>query len=76
MYYLFPDIDTHISDQYFLKINTFVVLKVLLKIKWIFVIFLSLFVIRKFSGTCSSVKMLRGFIFRESLATLAYSIVD
>jgi len=44
-------------------------LKVLLKIKWIFVISLSLFVIINFGDTCSSVAMLKGYLIRESLIT-------
>jgi len=35
--------------------------------KYVFVIFLSLFVMRNFRGTCSSVEMLKGYIARESL---------
>jgi len=35
-------------------------MKVLLKIQWIFVILLILFVIRNFRGTCSSAEMLQG----------------
>jgi len=34
-----------------------------------FVIFLSLFVIRNFRGTCSSIEMLKGYMARESLGT-------
>jgi len=44
-------------------------LKVLLKIQWIFVILLSLFVMRNFRGTCSSVEILQGYMVRESLGT-------
>jgi len=43
--------------------------KVLLKIQWIFVILLSLIVVRNFSGTCSSVEMLKRYTVRESLGT-------
>jgi len=42
---------------------------VLLQIQWIFVILLSLFVTRNFSGTCSSVKILQGYMIREMLGT-------
>jgi len=45
--------------------------KVLFKIQWIFVILLSLFVIGNFGGTCSSVKMLKGFMVRERLVNPA-----
>jgi len=44
-------------------------IKVLLKIQWIFVILLSLFVIRNFTGPCSSVEMLKGYMVRERLGT-------
>ena len=46
------------------------ILQVLLKIQQIFVIVLSL-VIRNFRGTCSSVKMVKGYMFRERLGTPA-----
>ena len=39
------------------------------KIMHIFVIFLNLFVIRNFRGTCSSIEMLKGYMARESLGT-------
>ena len=34
--------------------------------KYVFVIFLSLYVIRSFRGTCSSIKMLKGYMARVS----------
>jgi len=37
--------------------------------KHVFVSFLSLYVIRNFSGTCSSIKMLKGYMARLSLGT-------
>ena len=37
--------------------------------KYLFVIFLNLFVIRNFRGTCSSIEMLKGYMARESLGT-------
>jgi len=37
--------------------------------KYVFVIFLSLYVIRNFRGTCSSIKMLKGYMDRASLGT-------
>jgi len=37
--------------------------------KYVFVIFLSLNVIRNFRGTCSSIKMLKGYMARASLGT-------
>jgi len=40
--------------------------------KYVFVIFLSLFVIRNFKGTCSSIEMLKGYIGKVSLGTLTY----
>jgi len=39
--------------------------------KYVFVIFLSLYVIRSFRGTCSSIKMLKGYMARVSLGTPA-----
>jgi len=48
---------------------TFVVLKVLLKIQWISIILLSLFVIIYYRGTCSSLEMLKGYMVREKLGT-------
>ena len=40
--------------------------------KYVSVIFHSLFVIRNFMGTCSSIEMLKGFIGRVSLESLTY----
>ena len=37
--------------------------------KYIFVIFLNLFVFTYFRGTCSSIEMLKGYMARESLRT-------
>jgi len=37
--------------------------------KYVFVIFLSLFVIRNFRDTCSSIEMLKGYIGKVSLGT-------
>jgi len=45
-------------------------LKFLLKLQWMFVILLSLYVIRNFSGTFSSVEMLKGCMVRKRLGTL------
>jgi len=45
------------------------VFKIMLIGKHIFVIFLNLFVIRNFRGTCSSIEMLKGYRARESLGT-------
>jgi len=42
--------------------------------KYIFVIFLSLFVIRNFRGTCSYNEMLKGYIARESLEILVLNL--
>jgi len=42
-------------------------LNVLLKIQWVFVILLSLFVIRNIRSTCSSVVMLKGYMVKERL---------
>jgi len=48
------------------------ILKVLQKIKWIFVKLLSVFVIRNFIGICSSVDMLTGCMVRERLGIPEY----
>jgi len=56
----FRNIFTFICEYYF---------KIMLIGKYIFVIFLNLFVIRNFSGTCSSIEMLKGYMARESLGT-------
>jgi len=45
--------------------------KDLIKIQWIFFILLSFFVIRYFRGRCPSVEMLKGYMVRERLGTLA-----
>jgi len=37
--------------------------------KYVFVIFLDLFVIRNFRGACSSIEMLKGYMARVSLVT-------
>jgi len=37
--------------------------------KYVFVIFLSIFVIRHFRGKCSSLEMLKGYMARDSLET-------
>jgi len=44
-------------------------IKVLLKIQWIFVILLSLFVIRNFRGSRSSVEILKGYTVKERFGT-------
>jgi len=56
IYYLFPVI---------LKYKAF------LKIKWVFVILLNLFVVRNFRGTCSSSEKLKVYMIRERLGTPA-----
>ena len=75
-YDLFPNTYTYISVNIIFK-NHYLCssenLKVLLKIHWIFVVLLSLFVIRNFKGACSSVEMLKGYMVRERLVTLVYS---
>ena len=45
------------------------IFKIMLIGKYIFVIFLNLFVIRNFMGTCSSTEVLKGYMARESLGT-------
>jgi len=42
--------------------------------KYLFVIFLSLFVIRNFRGTCSYNKMLKGYMAGESLGILVLNL--
>jgi len=46
-----------------------IIFKIMLICKYIFVIFLNLFVIRNVRGTCSSIEMLKGCMARESLGT-------
>jgi len=45
------------------------IFKIMLIGEYIFVIFLNLFVIRNFRGTCSSIEVLKGYMARESLGT-------
>jgi len=40
-----------------------------IKIQWLFVILLSLYVIRNLRGTCSSVEILKVYMVRERLGT-------
>jgi len=42
--------------------------------KYIFAIFLNLFVIRNFRGTCSFIEMLKGYRARASLGTLVLNL--
>jgi len=44
-------------------------LNIILKIQWVFVFLLSLFDIRNFRGTRSSVGMLKGYMVKERLGT-------
>jgi len=68
-YYSFRNIYRYISEYYFQN-------HYMLIAKYVFVIFLTLFVIKMFWGTCSSLDMLNGYMTRESLGTpvLAKSI--
>jgi len=50
---------------------SFNILKVVLKIQYNFSILLRLFVIGNFIGTCSSIEMLKGYMFRKRLGTPA-----
>jgi len=61
-YHSFQNIYTYIGEYYFQ--NHYMRIR-----KHIFVICLSLFVIRNFRGTCSSIEMLKGYVARESLGT-------
>jgi len=61
-YYSFRNTYTCISEYYFQN-------HYMLTVKFVFVIFLSLFVIRNVKGTCPSRKMLKGYTARESLGT-------
>ena len=61
-YYSFRNIYTYISEYYFQN-------HYLLIGKYIPVIFHSLLIIRNFRDTCSSIKMLKGYMARESLIT-------
>jgi len=49
-------------------------LKVLLKIQWMFIILLSFFVITYSKGTCSSVKMLKGYMVNKRLGIPALKV--
>jgi len=51
---------TYISEYYFQ--NHYIMLIA----KYVFVIFASLFAIRTFRGACSSIKMLKGYMAKES----------
>ena len=61
-YYSFRNIFRYISEYYFQ--NHYMLIG-----KHILVVFHSLFVIRNFRGTCSSIEMLKGYTARESLIT-------
>jgi len=54
---------------YSLHTSVNIIFEIMLIGKYIFVIFLNLFVTRNFRGTCSSIKMLKGYMVRESLGT-------
>ena len=53
----------------FIHSSVNIIFKIMLIGKYIFVIFLNLFVIRNFRGTCLSIEMLKGYMARESLGT-------
>jgi len=61
-YDLFRNICAYISEYYFQ--NHYMLIG-----KYIFVIFHSLFLIRNFRGTCSSIEMLKRYMARKSLIT-------
>jgi len=63
IYYTFRIVYIYISVNITLK-NHYVLIG-----KYIFVIFLNLFAIRNFRGTCSSIEILKGEMARESLGT-------
>jgi len=63
IYYTFRIVYIYISVNITLK-NHYVLIG-----KYIFVIFLNLFAIRNFRGTCSSIEILNGYMARESLGT-------
>jgi len=54
---------------YIIYFQIFQNIRVILNIQWIFAILLSLFVIRNFRCTCSSIKMLKGYMVTERLGT-------
>jgi len=61
-YYSFRNTYTYVSEYYFQ--NHYMIIG-----KYILVIFHSLFLIRNFRGTCSSIEMLKWYMARESLIT-------
>jgi len=69
IYYISATIYVMLRHKNGINLNLYKNVEVLLKVKWIFVILLSLFVIRNFMGMCSSVKILKGYMVRERLGT-------
>ena len=63
MYCLHDDIGYVISKYLYIHF------KIMLIGKYIFVIFLNLFVVRNFKGTCSPIEMLKRYMARERLET-------
>ena len=55
--------------EIFMHSSVNIIFKIMLICKYIFVIFLKLFVIRNFRDTCSSIEMLKEYMARESLGT-------
>jgi len=68
-YYSFRNIYTYISEYYFQ--NHYMLIG-----KYILVIFHSLFVIKNFRVTYSSIQMLKGYMARESLITLVLNLTQ
>ena len=55
--------------EIFIHSSVNIIFKIMLICKYIFVIFLNLFVMRNFRGTCSSIEILKEYMARESLGT-------
>jgi len=55
--------------EIFMHSSVNIIFKIMLIDKYIFVIFLNVFVIKNFRGTCSSIEILKEHMDRESLGT-------
>jgi len=60
--------------EIFIHSSVNIIFKIMLVGKYIFAIFLNLFVIRNFRGTCSFIEMLKGYRARASLGTLVLNL--
>jgi len=55
--------------EIFIHSSVNIIFKIMLIGKYSYVILLNLFVMRNFTGTCSSIEMLKRYMARESLGT-------